>query len=645
MYYEVIPIKVFRQDVGVLTYSSAEELVPGQLVQIPLGKLSTSGIVLKKVKKVDFSTKPIIGKIYETPIPRHLLQAILWLAEYYLAPLPTVANLALPSGINKSRREKTAKPAKNTQTEAKIALNPAQKQALEALQSIAIPTKLLHGVTGSGKTNIYLKLALECLKQQKSTILLVPEIALTSQLVQVFEQTFGDRVVLLHSRQTEATRHRLWEQILESEEPLVMVGPRSALFAPVKDLGLIIIDEAHEGSYFQDNAPHYSALRLASQIAGNLKISCVQGTATPLVTDYYLAEQRGALVSLKERAKLAAKPPEIKVVDIKNRDGFRKNRYFSDALINQIKENLENGHQTLIYHNRRGSAPLTLCEHCGWQALCPNCFLPLTLHTDNYMLVCHTCGHQEKVPLKCPDCGHLNVIHKGFGTKLLEMELKNLFSKAKIARFDADNKKAETLAAKYQDLKLGNIDIVVGTQIVAKGLDLPKLASVGIVQADAGLSLPDFSAEERSFHLLTQAIGRVGRGHLDKTTAIIQSYQPDNPIIKYACADDYQGFYNYLLKKRAKTHLPPFAYLARYSVTYKTEKTTLQHIRAAHRALAIMPGVKVSPPMPAFHERTASGFTWQIVISGKSRTKILQALKFLPNNNNTHFVIDPPSLL
>ncbi|MBR0403291.1 primosomal protein N' [Candidatus Saccharibacteria bacterium] len=654
MYYEVIPLKLFRQDAGMLTYSSDTELQPGQLVTIPLGKFTTTGIINQKVPKPPIKTKPIKSTPYQTPIPNHLLKSIHWLNQYYLTPLPTISQMVLPKGLDKNRRKIPETP-ENPPKLPIILLNPAQKQALQGLQKCPTPTKLLHGVTGSGKTNIYLKMASEALKQQKSTILLVPEIALTSQLVQVFENTFGGQVTLIHSNQTESTRHQIWEKLLISKHPQIIIGPRSALFAPVKDLGLIIIDEAHESAYYQENTPKYSALRLASFIASSLQIPCIQGTATPLVADYHLAKQHNSVITLNQKAKTTAKKPDIKIIDFKSKEAFSKNRYFSTPLLNTIKDNLAHHHQTLIFHNRRGSAPLTICENCGWQALCPNCFLPLTLHTDNYQLACHTCGHQAKIPHSCPECGGLNIIHKGFGTKLLESELSQLFPDATIARFDADNTKSTTLNAKYDDIKSGKIDIIIGTQTIAKGLDLPNLATVGVVQADAGLSLPDYSAEERTFHLLTQVLGRVGRGHIKEANAFIQTYQPDHPAITSAISADYTSFYNYLIKKRHKSHLPPFCYLAKVSITYKTEKTTLARIREAEKILqhqaslanqsTSSKSIEISAPTPAFHERTTSGYTWQIIIKSTSRQKLLGILKFLPKNSNTHVQLDPPSLL
>ncbi|MBR3320259.1 primosomal protein N' [Candidatus Saccharibacteria bacterium] len=657
MFYEVIPTKVFRNGSTTLTYTSELELEPGHIVIIPLGKTSCTGIVVKKVSRPSFTCKSITKLLYETPLPSHLLKASFWLSTYYLSPLPSCASLILPIGIEKKRRRasfcsvtcSSGELGRLLQANDGIQLNYAQFKALKELKSIKNPTKLLFGITGSGKTNIYLKLTEETLEKNQSVILLVPEIALTSQLVQIFEQTFKRQVVLLHSRQTEAERHLIWEKILNSTSSQIVIGPRSAIFAPLHNLGLIIIDEEHEPTYYQENTPKYSVLRVASFIASTLKIPCLLGSATPLVTDYYLADKRQSLVSLTKKAKSTAIKPTVKVIDSTSREMFTKNRYFSDELLEVIANNLKTGFQTLIYHNRRGSAPLTLCEKCGWQALCPNCFLPLTLHSDSYSLLCHTCGHNEKIPTSCPDCHHPSILHKGFGTKLLETELKKLFKDVSIARFDADNKKGESLDALYENVKNGQIKIIIGTQTVSRGLDLPHLASIGIVQADSGLFLPDYSSEERTFELLTQVIGRVGRGHIPSASVIIQTYQPDSPVIKFAINSDYPSFYNYLIKNRRRQSLPPFTYLAKLTITYKTESTTIKKIRAVAKALKShiiehnITSVKISPPMPAFHERTASGFSWQIVLKSSSRSNLTDVLSSAPTD--AHISIDPPSLL
>lgn len=692
MFFEVIPTEVYRNGGGALTYAFDQKLLPGHIVLIPLGNRTVLGIVLRRVPKVNFPTKPITRLVHPCPLPSHLLKSIIWLSEYYLSPLPATASLMIPAGIT-ARGALKESFRQNTATTAKfplIELNSAQKQTLKALQQPPEGTHLLRGVTGSGKTNIYLQLAANALKQQKSVILLVPEIALTSQLVKIFEQTFGNFVTLIHSNQTLVERRKTWLKLLEatcektnsvrflpfsepasarpvvtgeprfarsplvaesSEEgqkprfsasPQIVIGPRSALLSPLDNLGLIIIDEAHESAYYQENTPRYSAIRLASFIAGQLKIPCINGTATPNIVDFHLAKTRHSLVELSEKAKSTAINPEINIVDLKDRTNFFKNRYFSNQLLEKITANLQNHHQTLIFHNRRGSSPLTICESCGWQALCPECYLPMTLHADGYSLTCHICGHEEKVPSSCPNCQHPDIIHKGFGTKLLESELSRLFSNAKIARFDGDNKKDTDLAHLYQSVKSGEIDILIGTQTLARGLDLPHLATVGIVQADSGLTLPDFSAEERSFELLTQVIGRVGRGHLDVANVVIQTYQPNHPVIQTAMQADYPSFASYLLAKRQKQQLPPFTYLARLTITYKTEKTTVAKIQQTYTALSANPQLQVSPPMPAFHERGNRGYTWQIIIKAASRRLLQQALAPF---QKFHIELDPPSIL
>jgi len=711
MFFEVIPTTVFRDNGNVLTYQSHLPLQPGQVVLIPLGRKKVIGIVWRRVEKVNFPTKAIIEIIRPQPLPKHILSAIFWLSKYYLAPLPTTASLFIPAGLaartiktpaegdspladpNTTNSADTAKTTCKTSSEPKsqfstgIPLNSAQQIALKGLQEAPGSTRLLRGVTGSGKTNIYLKMASTALREQKSTILLVPEIALTSQLVQIFEQTFGNRVILIHSQQTMAERRQVWLKILEEtsnlqesmgeastdavqgeteqqtergpkpsegadaglnaamcrdSKPLIVIGPRSALLTPVANLGLIIIDEAHEGAYYQENSPRYSALRLASFIAKDLDIPCIQGSATPSIVDFHLSKNHQTLIELTEKAKKTAIEPEVSVVDLKDRNNFSKNRYFSNQLLTAIEKSLQDKHQILIFHNRRGSSPLTICEDCGWQALCPNCYLPMTLDADSYLLSCHICGHQEKVPSSCPECDKTGIIHKGFGTKLLETELGKIFPSAKIARFDGDNKKTDNLAALYKTVQSGEIDILIGTQTLARGLDLPHLATIGIVQADTGLSLPDFAAEERTFELLNQVIGRVGRGHLDQANVIIQTYQPDHPAIQTAIRSDFNSFADYLLQRRRKQLLPPFTYIARLAITYKTEKTTLDKIQQAYRRLKANPKLIVSPPMPAFHERTRRGFTWQLIIKSTSRAELITALA---PYSQFHLELDPPSLL
>ena len=670
MFYEVIPEGKTEE----LTYSYDSSLLSGQIVLVPVGRREVPGVVVKKVVQPDFKTKSILEVLYSKPLPMHLMRTVRFVHDYYIVPSGQALSLVLPRGVEKKRRKTeqmfgassrrvlsspppplgsrggpppaTPPAYVNTELEtvlSEIKLNTHQKNALKGLQEAPGATKLLYGVTGSGKTNIYLKMAENALKRHLSTIVLVPEIALTGQLVRVFEEVFGERIILIHSGQTEVERHLIFEHILETEKPLIVLGPRSALFAPVSNLGLIIVDEEHEGTYYQENAPKYSAIRVASFMAQATNASLVLGSATPTIEDYYLASRQGSVVTLTDKAKSAAIKPEIRIIDFKNRENFTKNKYFSNSLLLAISNNLEKRLQTLIFHNRRGSAPLTICESCGEEILCPNCYLPLTLHADNYVLHCHTCGFTEKVPSSCPKCGAPGLIHKGFGTKLLESELKKLFPKARVKRFDGDNKKGEGLEAFYTEVRDGEVDILVGTQTLAKGLDLPKLSTVGVVQADAGLSLPDYMAEERTFQLLTQVIGRVGRGHLSEAEVFIQTFRPEHPALKYAADEDYFGFFEYMINKRKKAKFPPFRFVAKLTITMKTEAIVLKKVRELTSKLSQDSRLIVSPPQPAFHERTSRGYTWQIILRAKSRKALLEVCSDL--DKNFRVSLDPPGLL
>ena len=643
-YYLIAPAKTFHSSDNLLTYSSETPLKIGQIVEIPLGRQSTIGIVVKNTTQPDFDTKSITKIIYEQSLPKKLVDALFWLSSYYRCPLSTVIQAALPRGITKNRRGKL--PEAPNITPIDNPLNSAQRAAIRAIEENPANTILLHGITGSGKTNIYIELCARTLAKNQSVILLVPEIALTSQLVRNFQQHFKN-ITLLHSNLTESLRHQLWEKILTDNQPQVIIGPRSALFAPVQDLGLIIIDEAHEPAYHQEQNPKYSASLLAGKLA-----KTVLGTATPLISDYYLCKSHNAIVEINQLAIESDKHTSISVIDLKDHSDFTKSRILSNQLIESIKASLANHTQSMLFHNRRGTAPMTICDKCGWQALCPNCFLPLVLHADAFQMRCHTCARNFPVPTACPECKNASIHHKGFGTKLIEDELHRLFPSAKIARFDMDTDDDLKLTKIYDEVYRGDYDIIVGTQMIAKGFDFPRLTTLGIVQADAGLSLPDFSSEERTFQLITQVIGRAKRGH-QNSNIFIQSFQPDHPIISLASQSDYASFYNYLVQKRQQSKLPPYSFLLKLSVTYKTEAATVKNIRTLYKKviqttkqLQIPENrIVVSPPMPAFHERTSTGYTWQLVIKAKSRQNLLDIFDHLPKNNYLHYDFDPISLL
>lgn len=644
-YYEVAPNQIVRQDSRVFTYASAQALEIGHIVAIEVGRKQAIGVVMREVSKPAYATKAITSLIEPIPLPQHLPHVATWLADYYSTHLALALQVILPRGVQKKRRERTSTPKETIRNRTTIVLNKDQLAAIKKLTVIPAGTLLLHGVTGSGKTAVYVEAAKQTLAAGRSVIVLVPEIALTSQVVDEFSHHF-DNIILTHSRQSEAERHIAWREALTSAAPRVIIGPRSALFMPIKDPGLVIIDEAHEPSFKQEQSPRYSALRAASIIADKTSGKVVLGSATPLISDYYLATSTGRpVISMPARAKDGAVPPSVSIIDMTKRSNFTKHRFFSDKLLAEISATLERNEQALLFHNRRGSASTTLCENCGWSATCPRCFLPLTLHADQHLLRCHLCNHTEKVPTSCPVCGSVDITHKGIGTKLIEAELQKFYPNKTIARFDGDADNNTTVESRYKELYDGSIDIIVGTQVVAKGLDLPKLRTVGVIQADAGLALPDFAAPERTFQLLAQVVGRVGRSH-HATSVVVQSYQPTHYAVTTGLTQNYGEFYDTAIAERKRTHFPPFTFLLRLTCSYKTEAAAIKNAQQLAKTLrsAAPSTVILFGPTPAFYERQRDSYRWQIVVKSPKRSDLVALLKHLPPTH-WQFELDPTSLI
>lgn len=644
-YYEVAPLRIIRATSSTFTYASSSTLSVGQLVTIEVGKKQLVGMVMSKTTQPSYNTKEITSIVEQTPLPLPLVQLSKWLCEYYTTPLATVLQTVLPRGLEKNRRAHPAQVHSSHRDRTHIVFNKDQTQAITEIESSTDGTIILQGVTGSGKTEVYKELARRTATAGKSVIILVPEISLTSQIISEFLHDFPN-VIVTHSHMTEAQRHAAWKTVLNAETPQIVIGPRSALFMPVPKLGAIIIDEAHEPSYKQAQAPRYSAIRAASVLGKLAKAKVILGSATPSIADRFLAEAAGRpIIRLDNSARGNAKASDVRVVDMTKRQSFTRHRFVSDQLIASIEKNLANKKQTLIFHNRRGSAATTLCENCGWTAVCPNCYIPMTLHSDTYALSCHICAHHEKVPTSCPVCHTADIIHKGIGTKLIETELRKLFKDAVIARFDSDTATDQTVNSLYKELYKGDIDIAIGTQVVAKGLDLPHLRTVGVIQADSGLSLPDYAAGERAFQLLAQVIGRVGRDE-HASEVIVQTYQPTHPAITFGLTQDYESFYPYALKLREKSHFPPYTYLLKLTTVYKTERAAIQSAKTVAATLkkVLNPDVRLLGPTPAFYERQHGTYRWQLILKSPKREYLIDALKHVPA---THWQseLDPASLL
>jgi primosomal protein N' (replication factor Y) len=627
-----------------LTYSSSSKLTTGSIVEVELQKELVLGVVSGPADRPRFQTKAIFRIFELPPLPPQLLKLAGWLQQYYPAPLGILAQQLLP--VHFSEKQLTAEITTGFTKPDLSSLPPlTQEQKAALAQMEQRDTYLLHGVTGSGKTRLYIELAAKAVASGHSAIILTPEISLTTQLGGSFRSVFGERVITMHSQQAPSERQAAWLSSLRAKEPVVVVGPRSALFSPVAKPGLIVLDEAHEGAYKQEQAPQYQAGRVAAYLAGLSRATLVLGSATPGISDYYVAERKNkSIIRLSNLAQPGEHPkPEVILVDRKDHSLFTRSPLISSILLKAVEEALKKGEQSLLYLNRRGTARLVMCENCGWQATCPHCDVPLTYHGDRHELRCHSCSYHAKTPGACPECGHASVIFKTAGTKAIVSEIERLFPQARVARFDTDNAKAERFEQHYDRIRAGEVDILVGTQLLAKGLDLPRLSTLGILLADTSLYMPDFTAGERTFQLISQVLGRIGRGHVTGQ-AVIQTYHPDHPVLKDAISGDYRHFYETELTERRQFLFPPFCYLLKLTVRRASIKSAEE---AAEKLKEEIEGggykVRVEGPAPSFYERFQNKYQWQLVVKTKDRSELLKIIAALPANWS--YDLDPTDLL
>jgi primosomal protein N' (replication factor Y) (superfamily II helicase) len=613
-----------------LTYRFKEELIPLTVVSVPLRQRLVSGFVIKEVPKPEFVAKEIKMVLSQTPLPVHCFELANWLSQYYCVSLGEALRQFAPSLPSGRRLEEPLAP-QQLQEDLRLdsKLTAEQISAITAIKATASTTVLLHGDTGSGKTRVYLELAQEMIDQGKSVILLTPEIGLTAQLARAADK-LNCPIFILHSEMTPAKRKKAWFSILESTEPIVVIGPRSALFAPVVNPGLIVVDEAHEAAYKQEQSPRYHAVRVASQLGKMTDSKVILGSATPSVTDYYVASARKAVVRMRLQAKSAQKAKfSVEIIDLRNKNNVSKNRYISDLLINRVNQTLTAGKQSLIYYNRRGTSRLILCNNCGWQLACPNCDVPLIYHGDSHETRCHICGFKTPPPNICPVCSNNDVIYTSIGTKALEGVVKSMFANARVQRFDSDNQKGQRLNELFELVHSGQIDILVGTQLIAKGLDLPKLDLVGVVAAETSLVLPDYTAEERTFQLLYQVIGRVGRHSTGQV--VIQTYNPDSFAVAAAAKRDYEGFYKKIITERQTYRFPPFSYLLKLVCQRRTENgARLAASNLKTQLLKTDLPIEVVGPSPGFHQRRGNYYFYQLVVRAKDRQYLVELARAVP---------------
>ena len=440
-------------------------------------------------------------------------------------------------------------------------LSPAQQDAYNQIQFSFLKKNvtLLHGVTSSGKTEIYIHLIRQALEQKKQVLYLLPEIALTVQIMQRLQHVFGNRLGIYHSKYSDAERVEIWQKQLSSNPYDVILGARSAVLLPFQNLGLVIIDEEHETSYKQQEpAPRYHARSTAIVLAQMFRAKTLLGTATPSLDTYHNAMTgKYGLVTLQERYK-GIELPEIQVVDIKDLQRRKMmNGPFSPLLLSKAREALERGEQVILFQNRRGYAPVIECKQCGWVPRCQHCDVSLTLHRNLNQLTCHYCGYTYQVPTECPACGCKELRAKGYGTEKIEAEVQDIFPEARIARMDLDTTRSRHAYERIiSDFSAGRTNILIGTQMVSKGLDFDKVSVVGILNADSMLSFPDFRAYEHAYMMMAQVSGRAGRKG-KQGLVVLQTKSPDLPVIDYIVRNDYPAFYKFLMAERQQFHYPP----------------------------------------------------------------------------------------
>ncbi len=511
-------------------------------------------------------------------------------------------------------------------------------------------TFLLHGVTGSGKTEVYMQAIDRCLEIGKSSLVLVPEIALTPQLASDFRQAYHERVAVFHSQLSQGERFDAWRRA-DAGTIRVVVGARSAVFAPLSDLGLVIMDEEHEHSYKQGENPRYHARTVAAQRAADAGAVLVLGSATPDVRTYHSAlSGEICLLELKHRAAKQAMP-EVLIADMRKRS--ERGAFFSHLLADELGAALYRGEQAIIFLNRRGHSSTYICTDCGQSPSCPDCDIALTYHMHGDLLRCHYCGYSEPAPHTCPACGTGTLRRAGTGTQRVEKEIMKRFPRANVIRMDSDTTTGKDSHSEYLNaFGRGDANVLVGTQMVAKGLDFPNVTLVGVVMADIGMNLPEYVAGERTFQLLSQVAGRCGRGDRPGKV-IIQTYRPDHYAIVSAVNHDYRSFYDVEIANRKAALYPPFSHLAAVWISAVEQKAALTNARQVAGVIrdASHAGLVVLGPAEAPMHHLRGRYRYTILCKSPSMQDLLETMSGVRDfktggaDTRVHVDIDPLSML
>lgn len=668
-----------------LTYQQNENfnVKRGDVVNVSLGKRITSGVVVN-ILSADLSAKQgienggeksfVVKSLHSlnTNLPAFAeahLKWLEWISDYYIHPLGQVARLCFPPLEKTKQIRKSSRPQVVPKVQKKPGhqLNSMQQLCVEGIyKNKGFSTHLLHGVTGSGKTEIYLELFEKTILEGKRGLFLLPEISLTPQLIHRFSERFGEQIAVIHSQLTDRERTTQWWDMVEGRKN-ILIGARSALFCPINNLGLIVVDEEHEASFKQDEMLKYNGRDCAIMLGFFNNCTVILGSATPSLDSWKNAyDKKFILHQIKNRVE--NRPlPDIQVVDMRLEKDLEKKtpekpHWLSQNLYNEMKVALAKGHQVALLLNRRGIAQTVFCPDCGHTAECPNCDISLSLHANTH-LVCHYCDYHQNFKIKCPDCQGGELVNLGLGTEKVEEDLKILFSDQNIARADRDEITSRTdMEELIKKMETCEINILIGTQMIAKGLDFPNLKLVGLLLADISFNLPDFRAAEKSFQLMTQMSGRSGRhvkGDESPGKVIIQTYNPEHESIKFSKNHDYEGFAESELNHRKQLNYPPFHKLTALRIqsadldnVKNTASQLAQRAQALKEKFILFKDIEVLGPAAAPIAKLRNQFRYHLLLKS-AQPKILNQFvrkligntKWIAKRTKIIVDIDPLNLL
>jgi len=655
---------VFNRPIAPLTYEIPHNVLQsfevrtliGRRVAVTLRDCPATGIIYKISDTTSVrGVKPIEKLLDAEPVLNEdLIHLAEWISDYYLCAVGEALWTIIPKGYKKSERHVLMRSeTSGLSTEERIALTEDQADVVARLSASLDGQRaqhfLLHGVTGSGKTEVYLRIIREVLDRGKGAILLVPEISLTPQTVEYFSRLMGSELAILHSRLTSAEKINEWHRILSGSRRVV-IGARSAIFAPLPEIGVIIIDEEHETSYKSDETPRYNAKTVAYFRARKHNSALLFGSATPSVESYYLAKMNTFTLLQLPRRVMDQKLPTTHIADLRK---IRTGRYISNPLFKAIERRLKQKEQVILFLNRRGFSPYVHCENCGYIFKCKNCDITLTFHKTEGSLVCHYCGYTEAPRDLCPACSDERILYAGFGTQKIERVLNEYFPGAVVVRMDTDSvKKRQSLSHILREFAKKRIDILVGTQIVTKGLHFPDVTLVGVLNADIPLNFPDFRSAERTFNLITQVAGRAGRS-TKGGEVIIQTYNPGHYTIQTAKNQDYWEFFSREIKFRENLLYPPFCRIVRLVFRGTDSKKLFDMAYFTVSFIQERTGNYIALLGPAFCplSRIKSNYRVHVIIKLKqlgAMREVLRELQEQIGKKHGHYLeidIDPQSML